>query len=91
MDWELLERMELHQKAVEGAISAQTVGGEIAIIAVFHYLDAVAEALISVWGSWWLYRRLVFISLCLFIRQLPAFFFFFFAHPRSRTPHNSVL
>lgn len=50
VDWELLERMELHQKAIEGAISAQTVGGEIAIIAVFHYLEAVAEALIGVWG-----------------------------------------
>lgn len=28
VDWEVLERMELHQKAVEAAIAAQSVGGK---------------------------------------------------------------
>lgn len=39
VDWELLERMELHQKAVEGAISAKAGVGKIALmtLAVCHH------------------------------------------------------
>ena len=32
VDWELLERMELHQKAVATAIAAQSSGGTLNII-----------------------------------------------------------